>query len=160
MPHTVTTQLVLRLIYDNQCDFFPKMVGFPVVNNSVKTPLGHSQPSAYGFGNACASSGKLCTGVAKIWLFGPHSACSLIQPKLFAFFYIYFIAKVLCCFSIRIEEIHLTALKDFQVSKALGIATEKIPLNVPNHRFETWSLHTSRMLDSWLNISVDYFTRR
>ena len=41
-------------------------------------------PSAYGFGNAPVSSGKLCAGVAKIWLFGPHSACSLIQPKLFA----------------------------------------------------------------------------
>ena len=33
-------------------------------------------PSAYGFGNAPESSGKLCAGVAKIWLFGPHSACS------------------------------------------------------------------------------------
>ena len=33
-------------------------------------------PSAYGFGNAPVSSGKLCAGVAKIWLFGPHSACS------------------------------------------------------------------------------------
>ena len=41
-------------------------------------------PSAYGFGNARVSSGKLCAGVAKIWLFGPHSACSLIKPKLFA----------------------------------------------------------------------------
>ena len=40
-------------------------------------------PSAYGFGNAPVSSGKLCAGVAKILLFGPHSACSLIQPKLF-----------------------------------------------------------------------------
>ena len=39
-------------------------------------------PSAYWFGNARASSEKLYTGVAKIWLFGPHSACSLIQPKL------------------------------------------------------------------------------
>ena len=43
-------------------------------------------PSAYGFGNAPVSSGKLCAGVANIWLFGPHSACSLIQPKLFASF--------------------------------------------------------------------------
>ena len=43
-------------------------------------------PSAYGFGNARVSSGKLCAGVAKIWLFGPHSACSLIKPKLFASF--------------------------------------------------------------------------
>ena len=77
--------------------------------------------------------------------------------KTFCFFYICFIAKVLCCFGIRTEEIQLTALKNFQVSKALVVAAEKIPLNVPNHRFETWSLH---MLDSWLNISVDYFTRR
>ena len=43
-------------------------------------------PSAYGFGNAHVSSGKLCAVVAKTWLFaiGPHSVCSLIQPKLFA----------------------------------------------------------------------------
>ena len=117
-------------------------------------------PSAYGFGNARVSSRKLCAGVAKIWLFGPHSACSLIQPsstKTFCFFYIYFIAKVLCCFGIRTEEIQLTALKNFQVSKAIVVAAEKIPLNVPNHIFETWSLH---MLDSWLNTSVDYFTGR
>ena len=38
---------------------------------------------------------------------------------------------------IRTEEIQLTALKNFQVSKALVVAAEKIPLNVPNHRFET-----------------------
>ena len=70
----------------------------------------------------------------------------LFDPtKTFCFFYIYFIAKVLCCFGIRTEEIQLTALKNFQVSKALVVAAEKIPLNVPNHRFETWSLH---MLDS------------
>ena len=78
-------------------------------------------PSAYEFGNARVSSGKLCAGVAKIWLFWPHSACSLIQPsstKTFCFFYIYFIAKVVCCFGIRTEEIQLTALKNFQVSKA------------------------------------------
>ena len=43
-------------------------------------------PVAYGFGNARVSSRKLCAGIAKIWLFGPHSACSLIQPKLFASF--------------------------------------------------------------------------
>ena len=65
--------------------------------------------------------------------------------KTFCFFYICFIAKVLCCFGIRTEEIQLTALKNFQVSKALVVATEKIPLNLPNHRFETWSLH---MLDN------------
>ena len=70
----------------------------------------------------------------------------LFDPtKTFCFFYICFIAKVLCCFGIRTEEIQLTALKNFQVSKALVVAAEKIPLNVPNHRFETWSLH---MLDS------------
>ena len=67
------------------------------------------------------------------------------QTKTFCFFYIYFIAKVLCCFGIRTEEIQLTALKNFQVSKALVVAAEKIPLNLPNHRFETWSLH---MLDN------------
>ena len=52
--------------------------------------------------------------------------------KPFGFFYIYFIAKVLCCFSIKTEEIQLTALKNFQVSKALVVAGEKIPLNVSN----------------------------
>ena len=70
------------------------------------------------------------------------------RTKTCCFFYIYFIAKVLCCLGIRTEEIQLTALKNFQVSKALVVAAEKIPLNVPSHRFETWSLH---MLDSWLN---------
>ena len=62
----------------------------------------------------------------------------LFDPtKTFCFFYIYFIAKVLCCFGIRTEEIQLTALKNFQVSKALVVVAEKMPLNVPNHRFET-----------------------
>ena len=40
-------------------------------------------------------------------------------------------------FGIKTEEIQLTALKNFQGSKALMVAAEKIPLNVPNHRFET-----------------------
>ena len=79
----------------------------------------------------------------------------LFDPtKTFCFFYIHFIAKVLCCFGIRAEEIHLTEpFKNFPVTRALVVAAEKIPLNVPNHKFETWSL---RMLDSWLNICVDY----
>ena len=71
----------------------------------------------------------------------------LFDPtKTFCFFYICFIAKVLCCFGIRTEEIQLTALKNFQVSKALVVAAEKIPLNVLNHRFESSSLHNK--LDS------------
>ena len=38
----------------------------------------------------------------------------LFDPtKTFLFFYIHFIAKVLCCFGIRTEEIQLTALRDF-----------------------------------------------
>ena len=59
----------------------------------------------------------------------------LFDPtKTFCFFYIYFI---LCCFGIRTEEIQLTeCLKNFQVSKALVVAADKIPLNVSNHRFE------------------------
>ena len=63
----------------------------------------------------------------------------LFDPtKTFCFFYIYFIAKVLCCFGIRTEEIQLTEpLKNFRVFKALVAAAEKILLNVPNHRFET-----------------------
>ena len=43
----------------------------------------HSQPQCL---PVWECSGKLCAGVAKIWLFGPHSVCSLIQPKLFASF--------------------------------------------------------------------------
>ena len=51
-----------------------------------KYPALMLDPSAYGFENARVSSGKLCAGVAIICLFGPYSACSLIQPKLFASF--------------------------------------------------------------------------
>ena len=71
----------------------------------------------------------------------------LFDPtKTFCFFYIYFIAEVLCCFVIGTREIQLTeALKNFQVFKALVVAAEKIPLNVLNHRLESLSLH---MLDS------------
>ena len=39
--------------------------------------------------------------------------------------------------AIRTEEIQLTSVKNFQVFKALVVAAEKMPLNVPNHRFET-----------------------
>ena len=122
--------------------------------------LNHSRPQCLGVWECFRKLWELCDGVAKIWLFGPHRECSLIQPKLFASFISTSSRKsyaALCCFGIRTEEIQLTALKNFQVSKALVVAAEKIPLNVPNHRFETWSLH---MLDSWLNSSVDYFTRR
>ena len=46
----------------------------------------------------------------------------LFDPtKTFCFFYIYFIAKVLYCLAIRTEEIQLTALKNFQVSKTLEV---------------------------------------
>ena len=75
------------------------------------------------------SSQNLAFWVSQRMLFDP--------TKTFCFFYIYFIAKVLYCLAIRTEEIQLTALKNFQVSKALVVAAEKIPLNVPNHRFET-----------------------
>ena len=52
----------------------------------------------------------------------------LLDPtKTFCFFFIYFISKVQCCFGIRTEEIQFTALKNFQVSKALEVAAEKIP---------------------------------
>ena len=55
----------------------------------------------------------------------------LFDPtKTFCFFYIYFIAKVLCCFGIRTEEIQLTALWNFQVSKVLVVAAEKILFTV------------------------------
>ena len=63
----------------------------------------------------------------------------LFDPtKTFCLFYIYFIAKVLWRFGIRTEQIQLTEpLNNFQVFKAPVVATEKIPLNVSNHRFET-----------------------
>ena len=55
----------------------------------------------------------------------------LFDPtKTFSFFYVYFIAKVLCCLDIRTEQKQLTEpLKNFQVSKALMVASEKIRLN-------------------------------
>ena len=63
---------------------------------------------------------------------------------------------MLCCFGIRTEEIQLTAVKNFQVSKALVVAAEKIPLNVPNHRLRLEVAYSWQLI----NISVDYFTRR
>ena len=55
-------------------------------NFSVAHSLFILDPSADGFGNARVSSGKLCARVAKIWLFGSHSVCPLIQQKLFPSF--------------------------------------------------------------------------
>ena len=77
----------------------------------------------------------------------------LFDPtKTFCFFYIYFIANVLCCFGIKAEKIQLTEpLKNFHVSKALVVAAEKY-----RQTFPITGLH---ILDSWLNICV-YFTRR
>ena len=51
----------------------------------------------------------------------------LFDPtKTFCFFYIYFIAKVLCCFGIRTEEIQfIMALRNIQVSKALVVAVKR-----------------------------------
>ena len=115
-------------------------------------------PSAYGFGDARVNSGNKWrpAGVAKIWFFGPHRECSFIPTKTFFFFYIYFIAKVLCCFGIGTEEIN-GALKEFSgIQGSCGSCWENtVKLKV--HRFESWNLH---MLDSWLNICVDYFTKR
>ena len=92
-------------------------------------------PSAYGFGVwECArklwetlrqSSQNLAIWASQRMLFDP--------TKTFCLFYIYFIAKVLCSFGIRTQEIQLTAFKNFQGSKALVVAAEKIPLNVPSH---------------------------
>ena len=63
------------------------------------------------------SSQNLAIGASQRMLFD--------RTTTFCFFYIYFIAKVLSCFGIRTEEIQLTALKYFQVSKALVVAAEK-----------------------------------
>ena len=62
----------------------------------------------------------------------------LFDPtKTFCPFFYLLHREVLCCFGIRTEEIQLTVAKDFQVSKALVVAAEKIPLNAPDHSFET-----------------------
>ena len=83
-------------------------------------------PSAYGFGYARVSSGKPCTGVAKIWLFGPHSTFSFIQPAPFASFFIYFIAKVLCRVGIRAKEIN-GALEQFSGTQGVrGTRTQPL----------------------------------
>ena len=50
------------------------------------------------------SSQNLAIGASQRMLFD--------RTTTFCFFYIYFIAKVLCCFGIRTEEIQLTALKN------------------------------------------------
>ena len=71
------------------------------------------------------SSGKLSSGAAKIWLFGPNSACSFIQAKLFASS----ISKVLAASELELKRL-TKPLKNFQVSKALVLAAQKIPLNV------------------------------
>ena len=47
-------------------------INFRILINSLMVSI--RNPSAYGFGNAHVSSGKLCAAVAKIWLFGPHIA--------------------------------------------------------------------------------------
>ena len=59
------------------------------------------------------------------------------STKTFCFFYIYFIAKVLCCFGIRTEEIQLTALKNFQGSKALVVAAKN---TVKRSQSQIWDL--------------------
>ena len=84
---------------------FLKKSGPLVAFSSVHTYT-HSRPQCLLVWDARFNSEKLCAGVAKIWFFGPHSACSFIPKKTFFFFYIYFIAKVLCCFGIRTEEIN------------------------------------------------------
>ena len=88
------------------------------------------------------SSGKLSSGAAKVWLFGPNSVCSFIPPKLFASSISASSPKF--CAASELELKKLTKpLKNFQVSKALVLAAQKIPLNV--HKCEIWNLH---MLDS------------
>ena len=77
------------------------------------------------------SSGKLCAGVPKIWLFEPHSACFFIQYFLLLLYLLH--GEVSCSFGITTEETE--PLKNFQVPKTLVVAVEQIPLNV--HRFET-----------------------
>ena len=83
-------------------------------------------PSAYGFGNVRVSSGNSAHWSSQnlaIWA----SQHMLFDPtKTFCFFYIYFIAKVLCCFNIRTEEIQfIMALRNIQVSKALVVAVKR-----------------------------------
>ena len=94
---------------------YQRMINFRIINSLMGSIL---NSSAYGFGNAHVSSGKLCSGVAKIWLFGPHSVCSLIQPKLFASFRSTSSRKSWAPSVIELIQLTLP-LKNFQVSKAL-----------------------------------------
>ena len=59
--------------------------------------------------------------------------------KTLCFFYIYFIAEVLCCFVIRTGEIQFTEpLKNFQVSKAIVVAAEEN--TVKRSQSQIWDL--------------------
>ena len=63
----------------------------------------------------------------------------LFDPtKTFCFCYIYLNAKILCCLGIKTEEIQLTALKNFQVSKTLVVAAEK--KTVQRSQSQIWDL--------------------
>ena len=66
----------------------------------------------------------------------------LFDPtKTFCFFYIYFIAKVLCCFGIRTEEIQLMALRNIQISKALVVAVKRSQSQIWDLKFAyAWQL--------------------
>ena len=97
-------------------------------------------PSAYGFRNARKlwetlrlSSQNLAIWASQRMLFDP--------TKTFCFFYIYFIAKVLCCFGIRTEEIQLMALRNIQISKALVVAVKRSQSQIWDLKFAyAWQL--------------------
>ena len=116
------------------------------------TRIRYLDPSAYGFGNARVNSGNKWR-LAGVTL-GLTAHAVWFQQKNFSSF-ISTSSRKFCAAS-ELELKKLTEpLRNFQVSKALVLAAEKIALTV--RRFETWNLH---MLDSWLNICVDYFTKR
>ena len=83
--------------------------------------------------SAHRSSQNLAIWASQHMLFDP--------TKTFCFFYIYFIAKVLCCFSIRTEEIQLMALRNIQVSKALVVAVKRSQSQIWDLKFAyAWQL--------------------
>ena len=98
-------------------------------------------PSAYGFWEYARKlwetlrrrSQNLAIWASQRMLFDPTNT--------FCFFCIHFIAKVLCCFGIRTEEIQLMALRNIQVSKALVVAVKRSQSQIWDLKFAyAWQL--------------------
>ena len=85
----------------------------------------------------------------------------LFDPtKTFCFFCIYFIANVLFCFGIRTEQIQLTEpLKNFQVSKVIVVAAEKIPLNQGKRGGVSKKICGTVRLPVWRHVSRQWLSK-